>query len=765
MQPGSQEIIKASFNPFAPDQYDVSVPLYIDDPELQSNLPYVNLVLSGEGAFPKLIFDRKEIILPVVPLNITARCVFRIINDGYENLNLDHQVIHTISQINVDIKYPEGKNLGVTRNRIKVEATFSSKKPLSFTTRVEFKDETGRVYPIYISGTTDNCLFTNFAYLQRFQKECRVTQSDKGVAQIVEEDEEDVNSVDGDAGGDHTKSAKAAKKGAPSVVSNKTFSSHASSKSSRSALGYTPIHATFLEANVDYILRWLNFMVLTSTIQQFPQSVIEHNGQQIFELITFLTGKTSFPFKANLEGVTKRQDKVERLYKQYDDLIRMLKQEGALLNHIRPEYLLGYNDYLQYMKSLPAATKQYISQNFLKINSVRHNYISIDAWTSLFYQILKIYYLSRITLKYLKEKSGLPADKLQALPDSLDQSNVYSAHENLILKWLEINYDTIHSLQEKRLFNFDDQLRNSQVAAASIQAYIGRNNDLQFIKGEPTTEADQQSNASKLLSVLASIGLQTYVTAKDLFKPSMREQVLFLLQLMHALPHYIPKSQPIIFSCTLGEEVIKVIELTNPTNKPISYYANLDPHPDFSLETDDTFVIEPNKQSYKVKVKFKSRISDPVSTKLTFTNKKESNISAAALVFELKSNIVGRKSEQTHQVQGKLYEQTELPIQITNQFTTAEYAEFQITIVHEKFKKDAEDKKFKAKGKKKPDAKQMDRDETFPCFFTKDAVKLKKLQTTQLTVTFIPLGTRARPARLFRSRAPRPPLPLCAPAR
>lgn len=31
----------------------------------------------------------------------------------------------------------------------------------------------------------------------------------------------------------------------------------------------------------------------------------------------------------------------------------MLKIEGALLNHIRPEHLLGYNDYFFFMRSLP----------------------------------------------------------------------------------------------------------------------------------------------------------------------------------------------------------------------------------------------------------------------------------------------------------------------------------------------------------------------------------------------------------------------------
>ena len=43
------------------------------------------------------------------------------------------------------------------------------------------------------------------------------------------------------------------------------------------------------------------------------------------------------------------------------------------------------------------------------------------------------------------------------------------------------------------------------------------------------------------------------------------------------------------------------------------------------------------------KVKFTSRISDSVEGKITFTNKKDGNVQASALVFELKSLITERK--------------------------------------------------------------------------------------------------------------------------
>ena len=65
----------------------------------------------------------------------------------------------------MDLNWLDGKNLGITRNRIKVEAVFSNKKPLSFTTKLELYDDSGSSYTISISGTTDNSLLTTFAYL------------------------------------------------------------------------------------------------------------------------------------------------------------------------------------------------------------------------------------------------------------------------------------------------------------------------------------------------------------------------------------------------------------------------------------------------------------------------------------------------------------------------------------------------------------------------------------------------------------------------
>ena len=73
--------LKASFKPVFQGIYEAKLPLYLEN----EDKPYTEIVLRGEGAIPRILFDRREIILPVVPLGVESKCTFRIINDGYQS--------------------------------------------------------------------------------------------------------------------------------------------------------------------------------------------------------------------------------------------------------------------------------------------------------------------------------------------------------------------------------------------------------------------------------------------------------------------------------------------------------------------------------------------------------------------------------------------------------------------------------------------------------------------------------------------------------
>ena len=113
LKAGEQLIIEAFFNPFTQMNYERKAGLFLNG---ETEKSYIDLTFKGNGAYPKLIFDRREIIMPIVPLNITSRCIFKIINDGFENLMIKHNLPKDIG-FHLDITYLEGKNIGVTKNK------------------------------------------------------------------------------------------------------------------------------------------------------------------------------------------------------------------------------------------------------------------------------------------------------------------------------------------------------------------------------------------------------------------------------------------------------------------------------------------------------------------------------------------------------------------------------------------------------------------------------------------------------------------------
>lgn len=115
LDPGQTHIIKASFNPLEVGEFSKTIPLYIDNDFAK---PYLEIVLRGNGAAPKLMFDRREIILPIVPLNIVSKCVFRIVNDGYENMPIKAVISKEYGPLNLEAEFLDGHTLSITKSKL-----------------------------------------------------------------------------------------------------------------------------------------------------------------------------------------------------------------------------------------------------------------------------------------------------------------------------------------------------------------------------------------------------------------------------------------------------------------------------------------------------------------------------------------------------------------------------------------------------------------------------------------------------------------------
>lgn len=84
-----------------------------------------------------------------------------------------------------------------------------------------------------------------------------------------------------------------------------------------------------------------------------------------------------------------------------------------------------------------------------------------------------------------------------------------------------------------------------------------------------------QKRCAKFVEALANIGVSTHVLAEDVERSRHREMMLLVEQLYQVLPNYLPKSPPIQFTCSLGQSVVKVIEISNPSKHIVSYWAKI----------------------------------------------------------------------------------------------------------------------------------------------------------------------------------------------
>lgn len=249
----------------------------------------------------------------------------------------------------------------------------------------------------------------------------------------------------------------------------------------------------------------------------------------------------------------------------------------------------------------------------------------------------------------------------------MTKSNVYSVSETILLKWMQFHYNQLNAMHPKSLNNFSSDLQDSTVFAALIRNHYGEPVALKDFKNIPTDNEHREKNARKICKAVEEIGIITHIKPEDIYEnPSARELLLFCVQLYQALPHYIPKAT-IEFPAVLGDLVTKNIELSNPSKTTISYWVKLIGANDFTIEQTNV-KIEPG-MTIPFPIRFQSRISKVVKGKVIFTNKREGNVQAAAMVFELVSNVYERNSISIEQRTTKLYKALPIELTIENAFS------------------------------------------------------------------------------------------------
>jgi len=344
------------------------------------------LRLKGQGTVPKLVFDRKEIVLPIVPLGIRSRCLFYIKNDGYESLEVKYRLSTQNIKIPLSINFPEGQQLGITKPKIPVEIFFLSAKPISFCAKIEFLDNETGSYTLPVSGTTENCILTCHHYLQH---------------------NVDFYTLEGDPVQLHEKEDNS-NPDIGAAPSNKT-----NSVSHQSVAGYGGQDMS----QAEFLVRCMNVTVLKNQLEDFPRDLISSGGRYLTDMIMFLSGKdasaksAAAPRVENAQSSMRSSDRgtkqksremlnIQRLLQNYKGLLEFLKQNGALLSSVRPEHFLSNEQYFRYQQSLNAGvSRRQCDKAFYPK--------SMEAWMTCILQTIKIFLLNRVTYKMFKTLPGM----------------------------------------------------------------------------------------------------------------------------------------------------------------------------------------------------------------------------------------------------------------------------------------------------------------------------------------------------------------------
>jgi hypothetical protein len=490
LTPGQASHIQVFFTPLeANKEYLRVAPIYLDKKRDKS---YFDLQLQGFGSNPTLSFDVREITFSVCPLGITSKQVFNVMNEGYEELSLQYRLPADTTKIPLTISFPEGNVLSIERASIPVELSFMSTKPMSFTANVQFFDGRGQTFNIPVTCTADNCLLTNYSFLVENKEGYKLeAPQDRNKPILLVERPERSERV-GTAGGRHKDGDF-----------NDALSSSHSTMTANTAASNGPLtqaekimRRIYNKRNAERLLNWLNVNALTNPVDDLIKTLLFSNGGILYDMLFQMSSKKAPGRITKLSP--NRNDAVKELLSQYEQLLTYLKSFGALLNVVRPEYLMRYEDYIKVVSmnnqslestekpptdgTAPASARSAKStttdpapttpsgtgNHVRRLTERRFRYKSLESWMTVIFQMIKIFVLNRINVKQLKQIAGCEvytSEKTPTTPsadveppttnyftllstewsNSLASSNVISVPESIILSWITFHFNKVHN--------------------------------------------------------------------------------------------------------------------------------------------------------------------------------------------------------------------------------------------------------------------------------------------------------------------------------
>lgn len=407
LAPGGTTKLRVTFLPQQNCTYSKKLGLFMKDQADQSK-PYLNLLCVGSGVYPCMSFSTQHLRLLTVPLGVPSRAVFTILNHGYASLDIKHRISPNIT-VPIEVSYPDGNQVGIMVDRIRVVLTAKSDQPISWSGKIEFYDMDGERFFLGISGCSDNCLLANYHFIKDYATEYGFIGLDDQPVQFLPQQQiaelrqieakrkeelrrqrslERLRAVEGKTA-DESPTRKGKHKDDVSASVGSSKNSKQSSKRDESLsrvesskqLSYlegididkTP---TTLPEDVEsaFLLKWLNRNVCRKPFEteKFPSCILETTGDIVIDCLEQMSGKKLTNLtpqerrfgeprrgseqKSGTEqdsGSNKRSSEkgkqiaaADKIVFKYQQILNFLINHGALLSHINPVALLNRDEHL-----------------------------------------------------------------------------------------------------------------------------------------------------------------------------------------------------------------------------------------------------------------------------------------------------------------------------------------------------------------------------------------------------------------------------------
>ncbi|KAG3085239.1 hypothetical protein PI125_g19289 [Phytophthora idaei] len=406
LAPGEEVTVRVSFLPLDAVEYaEDELPLLVDGEF------YVNFSLRGEGIYPHLSFSTNRVVLPTVPLGVTASAKFQVYATGYDHLELNCRVPLDTSRAPLTVLFPRGKTLSMACPSLPVELRFSSTSSVAFNARVEFFDADGNSFTLAVAGCAENCLFTNYTFLQAHGLAAELSEDFSGSPHSTrkESSKSDLESegilksspdfqfythasghfpvylLSSNQAQVEIEKPKESQQNATAngfvVVDPSTGLDEEESTSSWSLPTQSATNVLFSEGEIQLVTQYLNANFLRTPVTRFPEDFAENSGRPLYELLDMicvkkpggpaipsLGGGSSTNKRKNAEvsnsttGSSKahgstvnsnsvaqpsKKDQLAQLTAQFMELLRFLRSYGAMVHDVFPEQLLAQEFYLR----------------------------------------------------------------------------------------------------------------------------------------------------------------------------------------------------------------------------------------------------------------------------------------------------------------------------------------------------------------------------------------------------------------------------------